>query len=116
MELRTREHAAGILILMFTHFGQSRMRISKKTFKAISRRKNLKQAFVDDVWELLTEFDIELIEINRGYCLVKRSALDGAKTFTLKAFKNVTDINLKNRDDIWQELSDSFEFDELDCE
>ena len=112
--MKSARHTAGILAAMFSEFDQPRMRVSRKTLKVIGNRKRLKDAFVYEVSSYLSELEVEFIEIDRGYCLIRASTLNGAKPFTYKKFKTNSHLNLCNEEEIWEFLENEYEIEDED--
>tara|TARA_R110002110_G_scaffold412611_1_gene638717 strand:- start:2919 stop:3221 length:303 start_codon:yes stop_codon:yes gene_type:complete len=90
---------------MFEKFGRNRMRISEKTLKVVGQRKHLKAAHVQYVSDDLEEFDIALVSINRGFCLLRMSALDGERSYSFKTFKSESEMPWRDEDAMWSETS-----------
>ena len=73
------------LAVMLKRSGKTRARVSDKTFRLVSRRTNLRGAFVTSVREWLEDFGVFATELDRGgFALVAISALDGAPPITAK--------------------------------
>ncbi|GBR55782.1 hypothetical protein AA18889_0318 [Acetobacter senegalensis DSM 18889] len=87
MALRKPYNTAVIIALLMKRSGQTRARISAKTIKLAAKRTNLRTAFIKAVSDALSGyFDITLVEINNGgFGLIKSSALEGAKSITMKS-------------------------------
>jgi hypothetical protein len=92
----TAYETACILAVILKRSEQTRARVSTKTIKVISRRKNLRSVFVVDlITELADNFDWILFELSSGgYGAVQAQALEAAKAVT--AAKWLRDEELKN--------------------
>ena len=110
--MKSAYHTAGILALMFDEFKQPRMRISRRTLKKIGSRKRLKDAFAYEVGDWLSDIGVEFIEIERGFCLIKATTLNGAKPFTFSKFRKGSNVNVKSQDDVWALVDEVYEREE----
>lgn len=98
-----------LLAVLMKRAAKTRARISDKTLKVISRRKNLRAKFLGDVRDWLEDCGYQMIELDRGgLALVAISALDGAPPLLAKEFLKDEVANLRlgklNEDTLWQEL------------
>ncbi|MDB2438860.1 hypothetical protein N9W89_09105 [Hellea sp.] len=112
--MRSIYHTAGILASMFIEFGETRMRISKKTLRSVGRRKNIRDSFVYDIANYLSEIGIEFIEIERGYCLVKATALNGSKSYTYKKFREHNNLDTTDQEIVWKHVNEEFGYEDYD--
>jgi len=110
MALRNAYQTSVIIALIMKRSNQTRARISTKTIKLASKRLALRSAFIRELTDcLVSNFDIVLVEINNGgFGLIKSSALDGAKSLTIKKL-----LNDKERNDLKQDV---FDFDDAEFE
>ncbi len=105
---RTSEHTAAILIAMFIHRDKARMRITRRTLKSIGRRKLLKEGFERDVRGWLAEYGLVLVELDedKGYCIVKMTALSGVAPFSFRKFRTNTEFDLEDENTLWENIED----------
>lgn len=98
-----------LLAVLMKRAAKTRARISDKTLKVISRRKNLRVKFLGDVRAWLEDCGYQMIELDRGgLALVAISALDGAPPLLAKEHlqEEVAALRLDKLDEdaLWQEL------------
>ena len=104
MKRRSDSHVAAILICMFLEFGKARMRVSKKSFKTIGRRQNLRIAFVEAVRDHLESWDLALIEAGDAFCVVRFASLRGVAQYPFGRFKRATTLEIGNEDGLWEHI------------
>lgn len=79
----TAEDTAMLLALMLTRSGKTRGRISDRTLRVISRRKQLRDAFRSSVVEWAPEYGFQMHPLERGgYGLLASKTLEGAPPLT----------------------------------
>ena len=110
MALRNAYQTSVIIALIMKRSNQTRARISTKTIKLASKRLALRSSFIRELTDsLASNFDMVLVEIsNGGFGLIKSSALDGAKSLTIKKL-----LDDKERNDL---KKDVFDFDVAEFE
>jgi hypothetical protein len=85
--LRSTKDTAALLATLLKRSGQSRARVSALTIKNLATRKNLRIAFVADLFEEMTEYSWILFELETGgYGAVQAKALEAAKSVTVKRY------------------------------
>ena len=83
--MRTAHQTAILLAILLNRSGQTRARVSAKTIKLLGGRRNLRIAFVAEVIDALHEYGWALFELgNGGYGAVRASALEAAKSVTVR--------------------------------
>ena len=92
--LKTSEETAVILSVMMTRANVTRARISDKTIKFVSGRKQLKASFRIALNDDISQFGFLIVELySGGQAIIKISALEAAKSFTAKSV--LTDEEIK---------------------
>ncbi len=91
------------IAVMLKRSDKRRARLSEKSFRILSERVTLRDAFVVSVRDYLDEIGVVLIRLDRGgFALINSSALEGAPPILVKSlipkFKNISD------DELWTEL------------
>lgn len=100
---RSPRHVAAIVASMFLDFRQPRMRISEKTLRVIGQRNYLRDSHKAEVARLLEEdFGLALIQIPRGFCVMRFTSLDGTKSRSFKSYRTSTTDDFGNEDAIWK--------------
>lgn len=101
--MRSSNEVAAYLSLMFIEFDQPRMRVSEKTLRVIGKRTYLRDAHLAEVDENLRELGLTMVRTDRGFVILKVQALESAKPYTFKSFRNSTAWNQvpKSSDEIW---------------
>lgn len=116
--MRTRYQTALLLALLVKRSGERRVRVSAKTFKMLSGRKQLRSSFVVDVSEHLQgDFGVYLTELDTGgYGLIYAKSLEAAKAALGTKLLTQEELSLlKRREDLnWTGLEE--ELTDLDDE
>jgi hypothetical protein len=82
---RTIEQTALLITLLFRKSKAKRARVSERTIRVLSKRTNLRTAFLDSLNRALDDLGIHMIELERGgFGLIPVSALDGAEPILAK--------------------------------
>jgi hypothetical protein len=93
--LRTTEETAVILSVMMTRANVTRARISDKTIKLVSGRKQLRESFRITLNDDISEYGFLIVDLySGGQAIIKISALEAAKSFTAKSV--LTDAEIKD--------------------
>lgn len=87
--MRDISYTAKIIAALFYKSGFSRIRLSEKSIKLISRVPSIYAPFIMDLQkELLISYSLVLIEINSGFGLIPSKSLEAAKAVTTKIFSD----------------------------
>ena len=82
--MRDPEHIALTFAVAMKRAGRTRARISDKTFRLLSERKQVKGGLVRNAYDWLVQYGYVLIELNRGgFGIAAVSALEGAPALKL---------------------------------
>ncbi len=109
------ERVAYLLALMLKRSNKTKGRMSKKTLKIVSGRKNLQAAFHINLYENLYDLGLEMVELDRGgYALFYRSILEGVPVLKARDLIPREERKSLSLEDIVKELD--VEVDDLEME
>lgn len=118
--VRTVDQTAILLATLLKRSEQTRIRIGAKTVRVASRRTLLRVAFMAPLIETLAQqYGIAMFELDTGgYGLIRMSALEAAKSGTLRRlFSQVERKQLRRNDPaLFGEFAQNLEQEELETE
>ncbi|WP_124837501.1 hypothetical protein [Burkholderia glumae] len=92
-----------LLAVLLKRSGKTRVRVSEKTYRLISDRTVLRDAFLVDVRRELEDLGVLCVRLERGgFALIAISALEGAPSATARNL--LPNRRALSDDDLWDEL------------
>lgn len=96
---RTSKETALLLALILKRSEQTRARLSTKTIKFISRRINLRGAFVVALADALVEYGWNMSELDTGgFGVIQTKSLEAAKAVTARRYLSDDELRAVRRD------------------